>query len=101
RNDLALPDTLVDPPVTPVEVVGAVVGGEGILLPLEPELPLGDAIRHPAHHAAEVGGVLEPVLELLEAQHDIGGLPVPVRDLELADDGPPADDLRLQTLLVG
>ena len=89
-----LPEDAVETAQAAVEVVGAVVGGEGVAPVADAEAALGDAVGVAADDGAEVGvvGGVQVVLGLGEAEDDVGGLALPVRDLEREDDGAEVGD---------
>ena len=62
--------------------VVAVVGGERVVLAVEGELALGDAVGVPADDRAEVGVGAVNMVEGLEAEDDVGLLAVAVGDVE-------------------
>lgn len=83
HRDRPVPDLLAPPDHAAVQVVGPVVGGQGVLLAVDlVEAGAADAVGHAPDRLAKVGRVVALVLRLLgEALHD-----VKAADAELLDD---------------
>ncbi len=81
--------------------VRAVVGRQGVLLAVEGELALGDAVGDAADGAAEVRVVAEIAFQVVEAEDDVGQLAVLVGDVQLGEGGAVGDDLGLGAAGVG
>jgi hypothetical protein len=86
-----------------VQVVAAAAGVERVLLAVESELALGDAVGVPADDRAEVGVglVVEVRLQRAVAQHDVGQLAVAVGHVEFGEVAAEVGDLRDESVAVG
>jgi len=86
-----------------VQVVAAAAGVERVLLAVEGELALGDAVGVPADDRAEVGVGLavEVWLQRAVAQHDVGHLAVAVGHVEFGEVAAEVGDLRDESVAVG
>ncbi len=80
-----LPDDLVKPLDPAVQRVGAVVGGQRILVPAQGEFPLGDPVGHPSHRGAEVGLLGEVSFQVIESEDDVAEFAVAVGGIDLGD----------------
>lgn len=83
-----VPDFFIEALFATVEMVGFVVGGEGVFLAIEGEFSFGDAVRVAAGDAAEVGAFFAVFVESIEAEDDVGQLAVFVGDLDRNDGAP-------------
>ncbi len=97
RDLLGAPKHLVESPVTPVQLVWPLVGGESVLDAVEDEPRRPDAIGVPTDRGAEVGGLSQIPLQAVIAQRHVVQVPVAVRDdygdedrSEARDPGPQA-----------
>ena len=86
--DRRLPHRLMKAVDAAVETVGAVVGGQGIVDPVQVEGGPADAVGHPAHQGAEVFVLLLIVGQGVAPQHHI-----PVLYQKTAEDTPVGKDL--------
>ncbi len=83
------------PPVRTV-VHWQLVGG-----PVDFELPLRDSIRVAARDGSEEGGIGDVRLEVVESQHNIAEVSVPIGNLEADYDAAVLDDAHFGTGVVG
>lgn len=79
------PEFFVEALATAVEVVRAVVGGQFVFLAIQGEDSFGDTVGAAAHVGTEVGVVLKVIIELVEAEDDIGKTSVLVRHADFGD----------------
>ena len=63
-----------------VQIVGAVVKLQTVLLPVQRKTAPGDAVGIPAHDGSEMGALHHVFLHRVIAQYHVSHLPVPVRD---------------------
>ena len=84
--DAAVPNLVREAVRAAVQVVRAVVDRERVLLAVQRELAVLDAVREPAGHLAAARAVADVVQRVLVAEHDIVQLAVLVRDDD-GDDG--------------
>ncbi len=74
-----LPVGLVETFASAMQMMGAVVGGEAVVLAVQVEAPVGDAIGAASDDAAEIGAVaLHVTIESVEAEGDVAGMAVSV-----------------------
>src|SRR5690606_6544811 len=79
-----------------------VVRGESVLLAVESEFAVGDAVAEPADRRAEVGIAIRKVtFGGVEAVGDVGDLTVLIRDFHGDKGRAEIGDLRAQPVLVG
>ena len=71
-----------------MEVVGADVGCQRVLLSVKRESAFGDAVRDPAHRAAEIRVTGEVTLKRIESEGDIGAFPVAVGQVKFREQRP-------------
>jgi hypothetical protein len=85
-----------------VQVVAAAAGVERVLLAVEGELALGDAVGVQADDRAEVGAglVVELWLQRAVAQHDVGHVAVAVGHVEFGEVAAEVGDLRDESVAV-
>ena len=98
---LGLPDRLVEALLSTVEVVGAVVGGQGIGLAVQRELALGDAVGVAAGDGPEEGMSGKVVLERIQRQGDVGQVALPIGRLDRGEDRAVGHHLDRQPMGVG
>lgn len=78
---------LVKANVAAVEVVGAIVCGQCVLLAIESELALGDAVAVASDNSGEVRPILcDPVFEIAKAQHNVNSGTVTVGHAQRRED---------------
>ena len=76
-----------------VEVVGAVVDGQCVILPVEGKPTFGDAVGVPPHHSAQISVLGVVFFQCLVAQRHIHGIPRPVGDGQGAQSCAKGEDL--------
>lgn len=79
---LDVPDPVVEAEGAAVQGVLPVVDGELVLLAVQGETALGDAVAVPPDQGAEVRAAGDVVVEVVEAQRDVGVAAPAVRDLQ-------------------
>ena len=89
---LGLPNDAVEPPRAAVQVLLPVVERQTVLRPIELELTADDPKRDAADDAAEIRASRLVRFEIVEAEHDVRNLPVPVGCPKLGHRGPKSDD---------
>ena len=87
------PDLLVKAVDSSVEAVSAVIDGQLILHSVKGETTVLDAVRAPTDDGIEVCLLRLPLLYSLEAEDDIGDVPILIRDKEGNDLGTVVGDL--------
>jgi hypothetical protein len=70
-----------------MEMVGIIVGGEGVGLAMKREGPFGDSVAVTANRGAKIGMASFIRLQILEAKSDILKLPVSIGDVHLGEKG--------------
>ena len=95
------PKALVEALVAAVQGVPAVVGGELVLLAVEGEARLADAVGIAAHHLAGEEVVLEIAVQIVEAEHHVAQLALGVEDLQRNHGGAPGHDPGFHPVAVG
>ena len=85
-----------------MEVIGIVVDGERVGVPVERELSFGDPVAIPADQRAEVRRrrLVEILLRRIEAQHDVRRPAVAIRDFQRPDDAAIRHHLHLHAAAV-
>lgn len=83
-----------------MEVIGDVVGGEGVGFAIERELAFGDPVGVAADGGTEVGVAGEVWVEVIEAQGDIAEAAVAVGDHHFGEEGAVGDDLGFKAVAV-
>ena len=86
------PDAFVVTIETPVKMVAAVVGGEGVGFIVEGKCSVGDAIGKAADDGAEVGALGFVLVEVVEAEGDVAEHAVFVGDEEFCEDAAVGED---------
>ena len=89
---LQLPDNLVEAVQATVEMVGPVVGLEGVLVAVQGEAAVGDAVGIAAHRSAEILRLGEIFGRRRVAEHDVAAHALPVRHGQRLDGGAEGHD---------
>src|SRR5690606_35325173 len=95
------PDLPVEALDAAMERIGVVVDGKLVLLAVQCEAAACDAVRIAAGDTAEVGAQGDVVVEVVEAQRDVGEGAVPVRDRDGLEDTAVGQDGDLYSVGVG
>ena len=101
RQFLHLPDMLVEALHAAVQRIGAIVGRQRVLLAVERELGIGDAVGVAAGDDAEIRVLAGVVVDIAEAEDDVVDLAVAVRHLDRGDDAAIVDHANRHVLGVG
>ena len=96
RQPLHRPDLLVKAHGSPVERVGPIVGGQGVLHPVQGKPRPADAVGVPPHQGAHILVLRPVVLQGVEAQRHIHRISVSVWDNQRAHRAAVGDDLAAQ-----
>ena len=94
------PNFFVDSLGAAMQMIGIVVDGQGVFLPVENELALGDAVGHPTGCHAKVRVAVEIAFKVIVAQHDVAQCAVFVRHMHLGEHRPVGDDSGLEAVFV-
>jgi hypothetical protein len=84
-----------------VQVVAVVVPGENIVLIIEGESTLGDAIPVSPDDGAEVGMPYQVTIEIVESENDVCKSAVSIGRRQRSDDTPEGRDRRPHPVVVG
>src|SRR5450830_1245508 len=97
---LGLPHHLVKALDAAMQVIRRVIHGQLVILAVQTETSLGDAVAVTADDGAQEGAVLQIRFEALETEHHVGKFAVAVRHVDFADDGAKVQHFHLHALAV-
>lgn len=100
-HDLRIPDLLVESFDAAVQMIGTVVGRELVLLLIDREAALRDAIAVAPGDGAEERVAGEIAVERIEAEHDVASGAAAIRRFDRGDDAAVGDRANLDAVLVG
>ena len=95
-----LPDPLVEPLDAAVQVIGAVVLRQGVLLVTNLELAARDPVGNPPGGGSEIGMTGKIAVESIKAQDHVFELSIAVGNMQLGQQRAVGHDLRLDAVLV-
>src|SRR5215472_18003262 len=94
---LGLPHDAAEILQAAVQIVGRIVDLERILLAVQRESALGDAVGNATYQRSEPGGIPDIGFKLIKTQHHVSRLAGAIGDPELGDGGTVGDDPRDRT----